>query len=359
MPDSAAQAPPRAEKQEMKNEASIMLDLPPALEARASDCKTTAEWTSLGTLRMQMADTGTASVAPMSAEFFAAKLITAAAEANKYGEGHGAAQPEPLQGQMETMAAIKVLQDKQVAQLLDRAASGNLTVTEQEYDPKYSPTVMLTLLQEWTKYAGTTAISWGRHKLTLLIKAICTRSRGATGGLWDFLGGMMMNQQSYAGEKWDMSDPTLPVQVRMPYNLVKPSSSSEEKDLHKVTTLLCAWAAMCRRMAAREQAKSLPAVFKTSDLRLLMSDPTTSILADMEAAGYVEEATQIRNWTTYGTACNARSARMLLRSMASAAISCNTRPAATIPWKNQRCAEQAIASRDTSRLGALPRAARI
>ena len=174
----------------MKNEASIMLDLPPALEARASDCKTTAEWTSLGTLRMQMADTGTASVAPMSAEFFAAKLITAAAEANKYGEGHGAAQPEPLQGQMETMAAIKVLQDKQVAQLLDRAASGNLTVTEQEYDPKYSPTVMLTLLQEWTKYAGTTAISWGRHKLTLLIKAICTRSRGATGGLWDFLGGM-------------------------------------------------------------------------------------------------------------------------------------------------------------------------
>ena len=53
-------------------------------------------------------------------------------------------------------------------------------------------------------------------------------------------------------------------------------------------------------MAAREQAKSLPAEFKTSDLRLLMSDPTTSILADMEAAGYVEEATQIRNWTTYG-----------------------------------------------------------
>ena len=235
MPDSAAQAPPRAEKQEMKNEASIMLDLPPALEARASDCKTTAEWTSLGTLRMQMADTGTASVAPMSAEFFAAKLITATAEANKYGEGHGAAQPEPLQGQMETMAAIKVLQDKHVAQLLDRAASGNLTVTEQEYDPKYSPTVMLTLLQEWTKYAGTTAISWGRHKLTLLIKAICTRPRGATGGLWDFLGGMMMNQQSYAGEKWDMSDPTLPVQVRMPYNLVKPSSSSEEKDLHRST----------------------------------------------------------------------------------------------------------------------------
>ena len=43
MPDSAAQAPPRAEKQEMKNEASKMLDLPPALEARASDCKTTAE----------------------------------------------------------------------------------------------------------------------------------------------------------------------------------------------------------------------------------------------------------------------------------------------------------------------------
>ena len=42
MPDSAAQAPPRAEKQEMKNEASKMLDLPPALEARASDCKTTA-----------------------------------------------------------------------------------------------------------------------------------------------------------------------------------------------------------------------------------------------------------------------------------------------------------------------------
>ena len=110
----------------------------------------------------------------------------------------------------------------------------------------------------------------------------------------------MMNQQSYAGEKWDMSDPTLPVQVRMPYNLVKPSSSSEEKALHKVTTLLCAWAAMCRRMAAREQAKSLPALFKTSDLRLLMSDPNTSILADMEAAGYVEEATQIRNWTTYG-----------------------------------------------------------
>ena len=58
-------------------------------------------------------------------------------------------------------------------------------------------------------------------------------------------------------------------------------------------------------------------------------------------------------------ACNARPARMLFRSMESAAISCNTRPAATIPWKNQRCAEQAIASRDTSRLGALPRTARI
>ena len=74
MEDSAAQAPPRVAQQEMKNEASDQLDLPSALEARASDCKTTAEWTSLGTLRLQLADTGTASVAPMSAEFYAAKL---------------------------------------------------------------------------------------------------------------------------------------------------------------------------------------------------------------------------------------------------------------------------------------------
>ena len=83
MADSPAQAPPRAEQKEIKNEASDQLDLPPALEARASDCETTAEWQSLGTLRLQMADIGTASVAPMSAESYAAKFTKAAEEEKK------------------------------------------------------------------------------------------------------------------------------------------------------------------------------------------------------------------------------------------------------------------------------------
>ena len=179
MEDSAAQAPPRVAQQEMKNEASDQLDLPSALEARASDCKTTAEWTSLGTLRLQLADTGIASVAPMSAEFYAAKLTLATEELKTiYGEILDFAQPP--QGEKETMAAIKVLQDPHVAQLIDRAASGNLTVTEQAYDCNYAPSILHALLQEWIKYAAATAVSWGQQKLTMLIKAICTRSRGAT-----------------------------------------------------------------------------------------------------------------------------------------------------------------------------------
>ena len=40
------------------------------------------------------------------------------------------------------MAAIKVLQDPHVAQLIDRAASGNLTVTEQAYDCNYAPSIL-------------------------------------------------------------------------------------------------------------------------------------------------------------------------------------------------------------------------
>ena len=145
MADSPAQAPPRAEQKEIKNEASDQLDLPPALEARASDCETTAEWQSLGTLRLQMADTGTASVAPMSAELYAAKFTQAAEEEKK---NHSKGLPAfpgstlPPQAQENAMAAIRVLQDPHVAQLLDRAASGNLTVTELDYDGNHAPSIL-------------------------------------------------------------------------------------------------------------------------------------------------------------------------------------------------------------------------
>ena len=208
--------------------------LPPALEARASDCETTAEWQSLGTLRLQMADTGTASVAPMSAELYAAKFTQAAEEEKK---NHSKGLPAfpgstlPPQAQENAMAAIRVLQDPHVAQLLDRAASGNLTVTELDYDSSYTPSILLPLVQEWFKYAVATADSWRLHKIAQLIKAICTRSRGATGGIWDLLGGILLGQQSYAGEWWYINDKALPTELKMPFNLAKPSTTTDEKPI--------------------------------------------------------------------------------------------------------------------------------